>query len=170
MGPPDPILGVSEAYKRDTDPKKVNLGVGAYRDDNGNPYVLPSVRKAEDAVRAKKMNKEYLPIAGSAEFCKLAAALALGDNCERIKNGANVTIQSISGTGALRVGAAYLDSFAPIKAVYLPSPTWGNHIPVFKHAGLDVKTYTYYDPNTCGFNFNGAIEDIKVSDILCSVS
>lgn len=70
MGPPDAILGVTEAYKRDTNPKKINLGVGAYRDDDGKPYVLPCVRKAEEQLRAKNLDKEYLPISGTAEFCK----------------------------------------------------------------------------------------------------
>lgn len=163
MGPPDAILGVTEAFKKDTNPKKINLGVGAYRDDNGKPYVLPSVKKAEQIVHDKKLDKEYSPISGSADFCKLAIKLAMGDDCQRVKDGGNVTVQGISGTGSLRIGAAFLNSFAPVKTVYLPTPTWGNHIPLFKHAGLDVKHYTYYEPKTCGFNFDGAIADIKVN-------
>uniref|UniRef100_UPI000E55A91B aspartate aminotransferase, mitochondrial n=1 Tax=Urocitellus parryii TaxID=9999 RepID=UPI000E55A91B len=108
MGPPDPILGVTEAYKRDTNSKKMNLGVGAYRDDNGKPYVLPSVRKAEAQIAAKNLDKEYLPIGGLAEFCKASAELALGENSEVLKSGRFVTVQTISGTGALRVGANFM--------------------------------------------------------------
>ncbi|XP_066996372.1 aspartate aminotransferase, mitochondrial isoform X2 [Anabrus simplex] len=162
MGPPDAILGVTEAYKRDTNPKKINLGVGAYRDDNGKPFVLPSVLEAEDRMRAKNLDKEYAPIAGSPEFCKLSISLALGDDSEHVKNGVNATLQGISGTGSLRIGAAFLHKFFPgNKVVYLPTPSWGNHTPIFKHSGLDVKQYRYYDPKTCGFDFQGALEDIS---------
>lgn len=161
MGPPDAILGVTEAFKRDQNPNKINLGVGAYRDDNGKPFVLPSVRKAEENIYKKKMDHEYAPISGSAEFCKLAIGLALGADNPRLKSGANATVQSISGTGALRVGAAFFNSYAPKKVVYVPTPTWGNHFPIFRHSGLEVKTYTFYEPKTCGFDFTGAIKDIN---------
>lgn len=83
MGPPDPILGVTEAFKRDDNPKKMNLGVGAYRDDEGKPFVLPSVKQAEENLMRKAMNKEYAPIGGDAEFAKLSANLALGDGTPR---------------------------------------------------------------------------------------
>lgn len=161
MGPPDAILGVTEAFKRDQNPNKINLGVGAYRDDNGKPFVLPSVRKAEENIYNKKMDHEYAPISGSAEFCKLAIGLALGADNARLKSGANATVQSISGTGALRIGAAFLNSYAPKKVVYVPTPTWGNHFPIFRQSGLEVKTYTFYEPKTCGFDFAGAIKDIN---------
>lgn len=84
MGPPDAILGITEAYKKDTNPKKVNLGAGAYRDDNGKPFVLPSVREAESRIVARNMDKEYAGIAGITEFCDLAANLALGSNSKHI--------------------------------------------------------------------------------------
>lgn len=160
------ILGVTEAYKRDTNPKKVNLGAGAYRDDAGKPYVLPCVRTAEEIIRKKDMNKEYSPISGPSEFCQHSIKLALGDDSEIVKNGLNATVQSISGTGALRIGAAFLNSFFPgVKTVYLPNPSWGNHTPIFKHSGLEVKSYTYYNPETCGINFKGVLDDISVSFI-----
>ncbi|KAL0273888.1 UNVERIFIED_CONTAM: hypothetical protein PYX00_006461 [Menopon gallinae] len=160
MGPPDPILGVTEAFKRDTNPKKINLGVGAYRDDNGKPFVLPSVLKAEERMKEKKLDKEYAPISGSAEFCKLSVLLAL-DNEQIIADGLNATVQGISGTGSLRIGGVFLANFFPgNKDIYLPIPSWGNHVPIFKHSGLQVKQYRYYDPNTCGFDFKGALEDI----------
>lgn len=164
MGPPDAILGVTEAFKRDTNPKKINLGVGAYRDDNGKPHVLPSVMKAEERIAAKKMDKEYAGIGGVPDFCKHSIKLALGDNCERLKAGTNATVQGISGTGSLRIGGAFLASFAPgPKDIYLPAPSWGNHTPIFKHSGLNVKSYRYYQPSTCGFDFKGALDDINVS-------
>lgn len=163
MGPPDAILGVTEAYKRDSNPKKINLGAGTYRDDNGNPYVLPSVRKAEETLKEKNLNKEYSPISGTSDFCQHSIKLALGDDSEIVKNGLNATVQGISGTGSLRIGGAFLNAFFPSnKTVYLPTPSWGNHTPIFKHSGLEVKSYTYYDPKTCGFDFKGALDDISV--------
>jgi aspartate aminotransferase len=162
MGPPDPILGVTEAYKRDTNPKKINLGVGAYRDDNGKPFVLPSVKQAEKIITDAKLDKEYLPIGGCPVFCKSVATLAFGENSSVISDGLNVTVQGISGTGSLRIGAAFFSKwFQPSKVVYLPSPSWGNHTPIFKHSGMDIKQYRYYDPKTCGFDFNGALDDIS---------
>ncbi|KAK5979781.1 hypothetical protein GCK32_010630, partial [Trichostrongylus colubriformis] len=102
MGPPDAILGVTEAFNRDTNPQKMNLGVGAYRDDQGKPFVLPCVREAETRLLAENLNHEYAGIAGIPEFTKVAAKLALGDSSEVIKSGRITTMQSISGTGALR--------------------------------------------------------------------
>ncbi|KRT80535.1 hypothetical protein AMK59_6739 [Oryctes borbonicus] len=162
MGPPDAILGITEAYKKDPDSRKVNLGAGAYRDDNGKPYVLNCVRQADQRLIDKQLDKEYLPISGTAEFCERSIKLALGDDSQVIANGSNATVQGISGTGSLRIGAAFLNSFFPgNKVVYLPIPSWGNHTPIFKHARLDVKSYRFYDPNTCGFDFKGAMEDIS---------
>uniref|UniRef100_A0A672SGJ7 Aspartate aminotransferase n=1 Tax=Sinocyclocheilus grahami TaxID=75366 RepID=A0A672SGJ7_SINGR len=162
MGPPDPILGVTEAFKRDTNPKKMNLGVGAYRDDQGKPFVLSCVRKAEAQIAAKKLDKEYLPIGGLAEFSKACAQLALGPDNEVLKSGRNITVQTISGTGSLRVGANFVSRFHNAsRDVYLPKPSWGNHTPIFRDAGMQLKAYSYYDPKTCGFDFKGALDDIS---------
>uniref|UniRef100_A0A1A9WKX2 Aspartate aminotransferase n=1 Tax=Glossina brevipalpis TaxID=37001 RepID=A0A1A9WKX2_9MUSC len=162
MGPPDAILGVTEAYKRDTNPNRINLGVGAYRDDNGNPWVLPSVRLAEERVVSKKLNKEYATILGIPEFYNKAIELALGKNSQVLQENRNATAQGISGTGSLRIGSAFFNKFWDgNREVYVPNPTWGNHIPLFEHAGLVVKKYRYYDPNTCGLDFKGCLDDIK---------
>ncbi|RWS11706.1 aspartate aminotransferase-like protein [Dinothrombium tinctorium] len=161
MGPPDAILGITEAYKRDTNPKKINLGVGAYRDDEGKPYVLPSVKQAEEALMSKNLDKEYAPISGIPDFCKAAAVLAFGEHSPVIQQKLNATIQGLSGTGSLTIGAYFLsDFFTGNKEVYMPTPTWGNHIPLFKRAGFAVKQYRYYDPKTCGFDFIGALQDL----------
>lgn len=162
MGPPDAILGVTEAFKRDNNPQKINLGVGAYRDDNGKPFVLPSIIKADERIKSKGMDKEYSPISGDANFCDRSIKLALGDDNQVIANKLNTTVQGISGTGSLCIGAYFLNKFFPgSKDIYLPTPTWGNHIPLFKMAGLNVKSYRYYDPKTCGLDFQGVIEDIS---------
>uniref|UniRef100_H2Z4Q7 Aspartate aminotransferase, mitochondrial n=1 Tax=Ciona savignyi TaxID=51511 RepID=H2Z4Q7_CIOSA len=160
MGPPDPILGVSEAFKRDTNPKKMNLGVGAYRDDQGKPYILPTVKKAELAIQG--LDKEYLGITGLPAFTNAAAELAFGSGSSVLSAKRNVTVQGISGTGSLRIGANFLDKFfTSNKSIWLPTPSWGNHVPIFKHAGLDVQWYRYYKPSTCGFDAEGAMEDLN---------
>ncbi|XP_053961623.1 aspartate aminotransferase, mitochondrial-like [Anastrepha ludens] len=162
MGPPDAILGVTEAFKRDTNPKKINLGVGAYRDDNGKPWVLPSVRTAEERVVAKQLDKEYATIIGIPDFYNKAIELALGKDSERLREKHNATTQSISGTGALRIGAAFLSKFwQGNREVYVPTPTWGNHVPIFEHSGLPIKKYRYYDPKTCGLDVKGCFDDIS---------
>lgn len=162
MGPPDAILGVTEAFKRDTNPNKMNLGVGAYRDDAGKPFVLPSVRKAEENLLAAHLNHEYAAIGGEADCCLESAKLAFGDDSPVISGGNYATVQGISGTGSLRVGAALLNAqFPGNKVVYLPKPSWGNHTPIFKHAGVNVAGYTYYDPATCGLDFAGMMKDIS---------
>ncbi|ODM95420.1 Aspartate aminotransferase, mitochondrial [Orchesella cincta] len=162
MGPPDAILGVTEAYKRDSNTNKINLGAGAYRDDQGKPYILPTVKLAEERISKRNMDHEYAPISGVGDFTKASINLALGDNNQFSSNGLNATVQAISGTGSLRIGGAFLQKWFPgNKDIYLPVPTWGNHIPLFKHSGLQVKTYRYYEPKTCGFDFKGALDDIS---------
>ncbi|RZC34172.1 Aminotran 1 2 domain containing protein [Asbolus verrucosus] len=162
MGSPDAIFGVTEAYKHDKNPKKMNLSVGTYRDDKGKPYVLPCVRKAEEQLLKMNLDKEYAPIAGIAEFCNRTAELAFGNGSEIITNGLNATLQGLSATGCLRVGAAFLNSFFPgKKVIYIPNPTWFSHTSIFKHAGLDVQSYKYYKPDTHSFDFEGALHDIS---------
>ena len=117
--------------------------------------------QAEAALIAKGLNKEYLPITGLAEFTSLSAKLALGEKLAASTKVVNV--QSISGTGALRVGAEFVNRFykAGNRKVYMPNPTWGNHIPVFEDCGLPTTTYRYYDAKTCGLDINGMLEDLR---------
>ncbi|GFO19631.1 aspartate aminotransferase [Plakobranchus ocellatus] len=162
MGPPDAILGVTEAFKADSNPKKMNLGVGAYRDDVGKPYVLPSVKKAEADIVSGNLDKEYAGIIGVPDFNSAAIRLALGADSPVLKDKLNVTTQALSGTGALRVAANFFNKwYTPSKTIWLPTPSWGNHTPIFKHAGMNVAAYKYYDPNTCGLDFKGALDDIN---------
>ncbi|KAF8642342.1 hypothetical protein AX16_009611 [Volvariella volvacea WC 439] len=161
QGPPDPILGVTEAFKADKDPRKINLGVGAYRDGQGKPYVLPSVKKAEEILNNSGADKEYLPITGLPEFTRNAAILAYGADSAPLVNGSISITQSISGTGALRIGAAFLGRHYPYaKVVYVPTPTWGNHIPLFQDSGLEVRYYRYFDKKTVGLDFEGLKADL----------
>jgi aspartate aminotransferase len=138
------------------------IGVGAYRDDKGKPYVLPSVRTAEQKVVASNLNKEYAGITGLPEFTKAAATLAYGKDSSALDRLA--ITQSISGTGALRIGAAFLERFYPgDKTIYIPNPSWANHKAVFNDAGLKVQQYRYYDKKTIGLDFEGMLADIKAA-------
>jgi aspartate aminotransferase len=163
MAPADPILGVSEAFKASTNPNKLNLGVGAYRTEELQPYVLKVVTKAEEKMLAKGENKEYLPIDGLPEFKKATVDLLLGADSPAIAEGRVATLQSISGTGSLRVGAAFINTWMPGTTVYLSNPTWGNHCNIFADAGVEWKYYRYFDPATVGLDFEGMKEDIKAA-------
>ncbi|KAI1245378.1 Aspartate aminotransferase, mitochondrial [Eutypa lata] len=162
QGPPDQTGCITEAFKADSFEKKINLGVGAYRDDKGKPYVLPSVRTAEEKVIASRLNKEYAGITGVPEFTKAAVELAYGSDSPALDR--IVVTQSISGTGALRIGAAFLQRFYPgDKKIYIPTPSWANHKAVFSDAGLGVEQYRYYDKKTIGLDFEGMVADIKAA-------
>jgi len=164
MGPADPILGVTEAFKADKDPRKINLGVGAYRDGNGKPYILTSVKKAEEIVDASGPDKEYLPITGLADFTKNAAILAYGADSTPLSQGSIAVTQSISGTGALRIGGAFLARHYPnAKIIYLPTPSWGNHTPIFRDSGLEVRGYRYFNKETVGLDFEGLKADLRAA-------
>lgn len=161
MGPPDAIIGITEAYKKCEHPNRMNLGVGAYRDDEGKPWVLPSVRAAEEKIFARFLDKEYLPITGHAGFRKQAATLAFAEAGGVVADARYANTQAISGTGALRVGTEYLSKFHSTKDIYLPTPTWGNHIPICRDAGLNVKSYSYYQADGCKLNFEAMLDDIS---------
>lgn len=162
QGPPDAILGITEAFKKDSFDQKINLGVGAYRDDQGKPYVLPSVKKAEKIIVEKNLDKEYAGITGIPAFTSAAAELAYGSNSAPILENRVAITQTISGTGALRVGGAFLDRFYPgSKKILLPTPSWANHAAVFRDSGLTPEQYTYYDKESISLNFEGMLNDIE---------
>jgi aspartate aminotransferase, mitochondrial len=161
-GCPKKLLGITEAYKADSNPKKINLGVGAYRDDSGKPYILPSVAAAEKKIIESGADHEYAGITGVPSFTKAAAALAYGADSAPVKEDRIAITQSISGTGALRIGGDFLARFYPAaKAIYVPTPTWANHGAVFKDSQLKVEKYRYYNAETIGLDIDGMIADIK---------
>lgn len=158
---PDSILGIANLYRKDPEKKKLNLSVGAYRDDNGNPTILRVVRKVEQEAAP---DHEYIPMAGIPSFCQAAVKLILSDKAQSIIDKRVVTVQSLSGTGALRVGAEFLSKFyRPTEktSVYIPRPSWGNHRKVFESAGLQVSEYKYFDPVSCVVDSKGLIDDLK---------
>ncbi|KAK4485873.1 hypothetical protein RD792_008524 [Penstemon davidsonii] len=157
----DPILGVTVAYNKDPSPVKLNLGVGAYRTEEGKPLVLNVVRRAEQMlVNDNSRVKEYLPIVGLADFNKLSAKLILGADSPAIQENRVTTVQCLSGTGSLRIGAEFLSRHYNQHIIYIPQPTWGNHPKVFALSGITVKFYRYYDPATRGLDFQGLLEDL----------
>jgi len=118
LAPPDAILGVTDAFKRDQNPNKINLGVGAYRTDEGKPFVLECVKKAEQLISAENLDKEYAAITGLSEFCEASVRLLLGDDSTIIKNKLYGCSQTLSGTGGLRVGAEFLKNSIRLKRQY----------------------------------------------------
>ncbi|GBG86913.1 hypothetical protein CBR_g44369 [Chara braunii] len=162
--PEDAILGVTVAYNKDPNPVKLNLGVGAYRTDEGKPLVLEVVRQAEARLVADRSRyKEYLPIVGLAAFNKLSKELAFGADHPAVVANRITTVQGLSGTGSLRVGAEFMGQHYHTPIIYVPVPTWGNHNKIFPKAGLKVQSYRYYDPATRGLNFTGMMEDLKAA-------
>jgi len=161
QAPADPILGVSEAFKACTSSDKLNLGVGAYRTEELQPYVLEVVKKAEAIMMEKAENKEYLGMDGLPAFKKATLDLLLGADHPAIAEGRAIAVQSLSGTGSLRLGAAFLNKWLPDATVYLSKPTWGNHKNIFADAGVEWKEYSYFDPETVGLNFDAMISDLK---------
>lgn len=160
MGPPDPIVGLNEAYALDASKNKVNVGVGAYRGDDGLPFVLPVIREAEKIILSESLNHEYLGIAGDPDFVNLALEFVYGKESPKLKEGCVAAAQTLSGTGGLRVFGELLVK-GGYKSIYLPNKTWGNHIPIFKNSGLDVKKYSYYDSAILGLDFSNLISDLK---------
>jgi aspartate aminotransferase len=165
--PPDPILGLTARFKEDKDKNKMNLGVGAYRTEDGKPYVLNVVKKAEsallDQVASGAVNKEYLPIDGLASFKKATTELILGSGSKSIAEGRVACTQALSGTGALRIGGMFINNFLPGRMILLSNPTWGNHKAIFGKSGLKVGQYRYFHPATKGLDFDGMIEDLKAA-------
>mmetsp|Transcript_109081 Transcript_109081/g.213711 ORF Transcript_109081/g.213711 Transcript_109081/m.213711 type:complete len:421 (+) Transcript_109081:67-1329(+) len=159
LAPPDKILGFTELFKADTNPKKVNLIVGAYRDDAGQPCVLNAIKQAEQTIIGK--DKEYAAITGIAEFIKVSLDFAYGDDSEPLVSKRVAAAQCISGTGGCRLAAEMVrNAFGKVK-VYIPDPTWANHVSLFRAAGLEPVYYKYYDATTRGVDFDGLVRDIR---------
>ncbi len=161
QAPPDPILGLTEAFIADTNPKKVNLGVGVYQDSNGKVPLLKVVREAETRWLAKEDTKSYLPIDGVPAFNKQVQVLLLGENSPVNAEGRAVTVEALGGTGALKIGADFLKRFFPEAAVYISDPSWENHRALFEAAGFKVEVYPYYDAATHGLKFDEMLAGLK---------
>jgi aromatic-amino-acid transaminase len=161
MAPRDPILGITEAFNADTNPAKINLGVGVYYDDNGKVPLLACVQKAESKLMEQQTPRTYLPIEGLAAYDKAVQELVFGADSAIIQEKRAVTVQALGGTGALKIGADFLKRFSPNSEVFISDPSWENHRALFESAGFVVNNYTYYDPATHGVNFEGMLESLK---------
>jgi aromatic-amino-acid transaminase len=155
MAPKDPILGVTEAFNADTNPRKINLGVGIYSDDNGKVPLLECVRDAQQAMTTKGAPLPYLPIDGIAAYDKAVQQLVFGAESSVVQEGRAVTVQGLGGTGSLKIGADFLRRFLPNAQVWISDPSWENHRALFEGAGFKVNTYPYYDESTHGVDFEG---------------
>jgi len=145
MAPRDPILGLTEAFNTDRNPKQVNLGVGVYYDDEVKVPLLECVRRAESMLLEQAAPRGYLPIDGLPAYDRAVRELVFGADCPALKEGRIVTVQALGGTGGLKVGADFLQHVAPKAAAWISDPTWENHRGVFENAGFTVHAYAYYD-------------------------
>jgi len=160
--PLDPILGMSQRFQADTDPRKVNVSIGAYRTDEGKPLVLNCVKKAEKLLLDNdSLNKEYLPQRGDVSYAELCQKMLFGDDSELLKNGTVATAQTLSGTGALRLGAEFMKRYAPGTSVYISSPTWGTHNSIMDQAGVPYKAYRYWNAEGRNLDLAGMLADIE---------
>jgi aromatic-amino-acid transaminase len=157
MAPRDPILGLNEQFNADTNPAKVNLGVGVYYDDNGKLPLLQCVQAAEKQMMADPKARGYLPIDGIAAYDAAVKGLVFGVDSEPVKSGRVATVQGIGGTGGLKVGADFLKKLSPNAKVLISDPSWENHRALFSQAGFVVESYPYYDAAKRGVNFDGML-------------
>lgn len=163
MAPRDPILGLNEQYNADTNPHKVNLGVGVYFDDNGKLPLLQCVQAAEKTLMATPTARGYLPIDGIAAYDAAVKGLVFGAESEAVKTGRVATVQGIGGTGGLKIGADFLKRLNPNAKVLISDPSWENHRALFTNAGFIVDSYAYYDANKRGVNFEGMLASLNAA-------
>jgi len=161
MAPRDPILGVTEAYHADPNPNKVNLGVGVYCDDSGKVPVLQSVRRAEQMLAEKPLPRNYLPIDGLKAYDQAVQALVFGADNDAMRAGRIVTVQTLGGTGGLKVGADLLRRIDPDADIWISDPSWENHRALFEYAGYKVNAYPYYDAPSHGVDFDGMVAALE---------
>ena len=163
MAPRDPILGLNEQFNADTNPAKVNLGVGVYYDDNGKLPLLECVQIAEKQMMETPTARGYLPIDGIAAYDAAVKGLVFGVDSEPVSSGRVATVQCIGGTGGLKVGADFLKRLNPDAKVLISDPSWENHRALFTNAGFTVESYPYYDPATRGINFDGMLAALNAA-------
>ncbi|XP_053601257.1 aspartate aminotransferase, cytoplasmic isoform X2 [Plodia interpunctella] len=165
QGPPIEVFQLMKLYSEDTFQNKVNLSVGAYRDEFGKPWVLPVVRKMEKQMAEDNtLLHEYLPVLGMENFSNASVAMLIGADHPAIAAGRAFGVQTLSGTGSLRVGAEFLNKHLKYNTFYYSTPTWENHHLVFVNSGFtSARTYRYWNPKTRGIDFDGLIEDLRAA-------
>ena len=163
MAPRDPILGLNEQFNADTNPNKVNLGVGVYFDDNGKLPLLQCVQAAEKTMMSTPTARGYLPIDGIVAYDNAVKSLVFGADSEPVQSGRVATVQAIGGTGGLKIGADFLKKVSPDAKVLISDPSWENHRALFTNAGFVVDTYAYYDAAKRGVNFEGMLASLNAA-------
>ncbi|MDR3089703.1 MAG: aspartate/tyrosine/aromatic aminotransferase [Desulfobulbaceae bacterium] len=159
--PADAILGLADAFRGDTDPRKVNLGVGVYKDESGVTPILRAVKEAEQLLVEREVSKDYLPIPGDMSFAGPVKELLFGAGHAAVVENRVVTAHTPGGTGALRVGAELLHRFLPKATVWVSTPTWVNHRGIFAAAGFPLREYPYYDAMRMGIDFSALLETLQ---------
>ena len=163
MAPRDPILGLNEQFAADTNPAKVNLGVGVYYDDNGKLPLLQCVQAAEKAMMEAPKARGYLPIDGIAAYDSAVKSLVFGADSEAVTSGRAATVQALGGTGGLKLGADFLKKISPNAKVLISDPSWENHLALFTNAGFKVESYPYYDAANRSINFAGMLAALQAA-------
>lgn len=167
--PTDPILGLMAAFRSDTNPNKIDLGVGVYKDEQGNTPVLKCVKKAEQFRLANETSKSYIGLAGDVGYNDNVRTLIFGADHQVIDADRARTVQTPGGTGALRVAAEFFARCNKEATIWVSSPTWANHMTLFGAANLNVKEYPYYDYENRGLLFDEMMEtlsQVKKGDIV----
>ncbi len=167
--PADAILGLTEAFKKDDNPNKVNLGVGVFKDDQGTTPILNCIKTAEIKLAETESTKGYLPIPGNPAYGAGVQKLLFGADSEVISSKRAATMHTPGGTGALRTGADLLKKFNPNAKIWVSTPTWANHKGIFTAAGYEIADYPYYNPETKGVKYDeliAALENVPAGDIV----
>ncbi len=164
LAPRDPILGLNEQFAADTNPAKVNLGVGVYYDENGKLPLLECVQAAEQAMMQAPKARGYLPIDGIVAYDNAVKSLVFGADSEAVKSGRVATVQALGGTGGLKLGADFLKKLSPNAKVLISDPSWENHLALFRNANFEVASYPYYDAAKRGINFEGMLAALNAAE------
>jgi aspartate aminotransferase len=159
--PPDPILGILAAYAADTNPRKIDLGIGVYRDETGNTPMLKCVVEAEKTLIATQTTKSYLGPQGVAGFNDAMGELIFGPGSDTITQGRVRTIQTPGGTAALRIGADLIKHARPESGIWASDPTWANHLALFPAAGLPMDSYPYFDAINSDLRYDDMMEALR---------
>ncbi|MDB2373359.1 aspartate/tyrosine/aromatic aminotransferase [Psychrosphaera haliotis] len=158
--PTDPILGLMSEYKADTNPKKVDLSVGVYKNETGDTPVMRAVKKAEQIRLETETTKSYLGLAGDVQYNELMTSLVFGDHAT-VKANRIKTAQTPGGTGSLRVAAEFIKRSNPNASIWVTNPTWANHFSIFGAAGLETKEFPYFDFDTMGLKFDEMVSTLN---------
>lgn len=159
--PADPILGLGEAFKAETRSNKINLGIGVYKDDKGDTPIMAAVKQAEQRLFDIEMTKNYLSIDGVAEFNARTKELLFGVDSEIVKQNRARTVQSLGGTGALRIAAEFVKRQTKAQNVWISTPTWPNHNAIFNAVGMTIREYRYYDAEHKALDWDNLIADLS---------